>query len=226
MGVFGQAAACRASCVLGLALAATGIAPAIGASAGVPAAGSLAPAGGAAAAVQRLHSGRSAEELTGGIAVRHTAVRSGPWLSVRPVKIDITSVIVQRPAPGQSLLVVDASNKGRRAAALAGELRLTNGPSGSSAGPFSTQRGVSLVPGQEANVTFALPARLSAGPWLATVTLTSGLYSTAARATVTVGDPPPKTWSWIAVAAIVTGACIVIALIIVGLALLVRRMPL
>jgi hypothetical protein len=137
----------------------------------------------------------------------------------RPVKIEIISMTAQRSAPDQSLLVVHVSNKGRRATDLSGELRLTNGPSGSTAGPFGAQP-VDLAPGQEADVDFALTATLPSGPWLATVTLTSGLYTATASSTITFADP--KAWSWVTVAGMVTGACIVIALIIVGLSLVSR----
>jgi hypothetical protein len=137
----------------------------------------------------------------------------------RPVKIEITSMTAQRSAPDQPLLVVHVSNKGRRATDLSGELRLTNGPSGGTEGPFGAQP-VNLAPGQQADVDFALTATLPSGPWLATVTLTSGLYSATATSTVTFADP--RSWSWVTVAGMVTGASIVIALIIVGLSLVYR----
>jgi hypothetical protein len=137
----------------------------------------------------------------------------------RPVKVEIASMTAQRSAPDQPLLVVRVSNKGRRAVDLSGELRLTNGPSWSTAGPFGAQP-VNLSPGQEADVDFALTATLPSGPWLATVTLTSGPYTATARSTVTFADP--RAWSWVTVAGMATGASIVIALIIVGLSLVSR----
>jgi hypothetical protein len=142
----------------------------------------------------------------------------------RPATIEITSVTGQRSVPDQPLLVVHVSNKGSGALDLFGELRLTNGPSGSTAGPFRVTPVVSLEPGMDMDVDFALPAALPSGPWLATVTLTSGQDSATAKSTVTFAGPKVS-WSWVTVAWMVTGASIVIALIIVGLSLVARGMP-
>jgi hypothetical protein len=142
----------------------------------------------------------------------------------RQAKIEITSVTGQRSVPDEPLLVVHVSNKGPEAVDLFGELRLTNGPSGSTAGPFRVTPVVSLEPGLDMDVDFALPAALPSGPWLATVRLTSGQYSATAKSTVTFAGPKAG-WSWVTIAWMVTGASIVIALIIVALSLVARGIP-
>jgi len=78
-------------------------------------------------------------------------------------------------------------NTGERAVDLTGQLRLTNGPGGSSADPFPAGQALTLAPDQSGMVTFALPAALSDGPWLATVTLASGLTTATARGNVVFG---------------------------------------
>ena len=138
-------------------------------------------------------------------------------------RVEITSVTAQRPAPDQLLLVVHVRNAGRRPIDLSGQARLTNGPGGSTAGPFGTAQ-VTIGAAQEADLDFALPATLQDGPWLASVTLTSGLYTATANSAVSLGAPPKATLSWVVVAALVTGAGILIALIIIATALAARRL--
>ncbi len=76
------------------------------------------------------------------------------------------------------------NNTGGRAIDLNGSARLTDGPGGTSSGPFPAQRIVTLAPGQSWNMTFAPPKSLPDGSWRATITLASGL--TKATATTTI----------------------------------------
>lgn len=157
-------------------------------------------------------------------SIAPVATSIAPAAMNRPTTIEITSMTGQRSDPDEPLLVVHVRNKGPGAVDLFGELRLTNGPSGSTAGPFRVTPVVSLEPGLGMDVDFALPAALPAGPWLATVTLTSGKYSATDKSTVMFAGPKAG-WSWITIAWMVTGASIVIALIIVALSLVARGMP-
>jgi hypothetical protein len=104
-----------------------------------------------------------------------------------PTRFTITSLTVARAASGQPLLLTHVRDTGGRAADLAGQVRLADGPGGTSAGPFAARRTVTLAPGQSGYVVFALPASLPAGAWVATVTLSSGITTITARSTAVIG---------------------------------------
>lgn len=129
---------------------------------------------------------------SGHVAIREVA-RVGIRLylaisnGVPPTRFAITSLTGQRTASGQPMLSAQAQDTGKRAVDLTGQLRLTGGPGGSTAGPFTEQQMVTLAPGQSGTVVFALPARLPNGPWAATVTLVSGLNTATARTTTVFG---------------------------------------
>ncbi len=101
-----------------------------------------------------------------------------------PTSFDITSVSAHRTASGQPVIVAHVNNTGGRAIDVNGSARLTDGPGGTSSGPFPAQRIVTLAPGQSWNITFAAPKSLPEGSWRVTVTLASGL--TKATATTTI----------------------------------------
>jgi hypothetical protein len=101
-----------------------------------------------------------------------------------PTSFDITSITGHLTDAGQPIIVAHVNNTGGRAIDLNGSVRLTDGPGGTSSGPFPAQRIVTLAPGQSWNMTFAAPKSLPEGSWRATVTLASGL--TTARATTTI----------------------------------------
>jgi hypothetical protein len=88
---------------------------------------------------------------------------------------------------GSLLPVVTAHvhNTGQRALDLTGALRLNDGPSGLSAGPFNTQQPTSIAPGGTAAVVFTLGRQLPDGPWLAKLNLASGETKGHAAATIT-----------------------------------------
>jgi hypothetical protein len=104
-----------------------------------------------------------------------------------PTVFAITSITGHRSAQGQPSLVVHVDNTGGRAVDLDGSVRLTDGPGGSSAGPFPSQQIITLAPGQSGNMTFAPPKSLPDGPWLAKVTLVSGITTSVATGTVRFG---------------------------------------
>jgi hypothetical protein len=137
-----------------------------------------------------------------------------------PTKFIITSVTGHRSAAGLPSIVAHADNTGGRAVDLSGSVRLTAGPGGTSAGPFSA-RGVTLAPGQSGNVTFAPPKSLPNGPWQASVSLVSGITTVTATGSVQFAGiivaPPPAgglslmDWLGIALAAVVIAAALVLA---------------
>lgn len=96
----------------------------------------------------------------------------------------ITSLTAERDAHGTPLLQATVRNTGERALDLKARLKLSNGPGGLSAGPVTGKDSTTLGLGQSAPVTVALDKALPRGPWLARVTVSSGLDKRAAQATV------------------------------------------
>ena len=107
---------------------------------------------------------------------------------------EIKSLAAGREAGGDPFVDALVTNTGGRALDLSGELNLTDGPGGSSAGPFVATLGTTLAIGATDPVNIKLPRDLPAGPWLATLTLRSGLLTETASATIKfpdVGSSPP-----------------------------------
>jgi hypothetical protein len=103
---------------------------------------------------------------------------------VPPTKFTITSIAGHRSPDGGAVLTAVAHNTGGRAVDLYGHARLTDGPGGTSAGPFAIHQVVTLAPGQSDTVTFIPGKRLPSGPWRATITLISGFTRDTASATI------------------------------------------
>ncbi len=101
-----------------------------------------------------------------------------------PTNFTIASIAGHRSATGRPSILVHVENTGGRAVDLNGTARLADGPGKTAAGPFRAQQIISLAPGQTGNMTFAPPSSLPNGPWQAKVTLTSGLTTSAATATI------------------------------------------
>jgi len=134
------------------------------------------------AAKARARDGESDVTEVSRVGVRlYVAVGRG---GAPPTSFDITSVTGHLTDAGQPIIVAHVNNTGGRAIDLNGSARLTDGPGGTSSGPFPAQRIVTLAPGQSWNMTFAAPKSLPDGSWRATVTLASGL--TKATATTTI----------------------------------------
>jgi hypothetical protein len=96
----------------------------------------------------------------------------------------IDSLTALRSNNGQPLVHALVHNVGGRAVDLSGTLSLDHGPGGLRAGPYPVVLGTTLGPGQTAPVSVPLDRRLPAGPWHATLTLTSGTVTRAAEATL------------------------------------------
>ncbi len=97
----------------------------------------------------------------------------------------ITSFEALQNDEGSPTVAATVRNTGGRAVDLSGELRLTNGPGGLSAGPFEARLGTTLGVGQTEPVLVVLDRAIPAVPWEARILLRSGLTERDARATIT-----------------------------------------
>jgi hypothetical protein len=127
-----------------------------------------------------------------------------------PTSFDITSVTGHLTDAGRPTILAHVDNTGRRAVDLNGSARLTNGPGGTSSGPFSAQRTVTLAPGQSWNMTFPVPKSLPDGSWRVRVNLASGFTkataTTAIQLTANVAAQAATSttpWIWLALGGLV-----------------------
>ena len=100
----------------------------------------------------------------------------------------IRTLTAERDAQGRPVVVASVQNQGGRALSISGDLRLSDGPGGLSAGPFAADLGTVLGIGQTAPVRIVLDERLPSGPWLARLDLRSGRVQRAAQATLVFPD--------------------------------------
>lgn len=112
------------------------------------------------------------------------------YLSVGPggapaAKFALDGLTAQRAADGSPSVLAQVRNTGGRALDLSGDLNLTDGPAGLTAGPFPATLGVTLAPGDSSPVTVVLDRQIPDGPWQADLTLKSGLLEQTTKATVT-----------------------------------------
>lgn len=132
---------------------------------------------------------RAAAPPGGGIAaINRVGVRM--YLSVGPggeppSDFEVTALQGRRAADGSPVVAATIHNTGGRALDLSGELRLTNGPGGLSAGPFNATLGTTLGLDETEPVLVTLDKALPAGPWDARITLLSGTTTREATATIT-----------------------------------------
>jgi hypothetical protein len=138
------------------------------------------------------------------------------YLSVGPgappaANFIIESLTAERSPGGQPVVVAAVHNIGGRALDINGTVRLSHGPAGLRAGPFPAALGTTLALGATEPVTTVLDKRLPPGPWVADITLRSGLIEHTTRATITFPEtgaspaipvvPHPTTWPYPAIAA-------------------------
>jgi hypothetical protein len=135
-----------------------------------------------------------------------------------PSSFDITSVTARLTHARQPIIVAHVNNTGGRAIDLNGSARLTDGPGGTSSGPFPAQRIVTLAPGQSWNMTFAAPKSLPAGSWQVTVALASGLNKAKATTTIQLGTivaaqaaVSATQWIWVALGGLVVALVAAVA---------------
>ena len=108
----------------------------------------------------------------------------------------INSLTAERSSAGQPLVLATVHNTGGLALDMSGNLELSDGPGGVSAGPFPAALGTTLGIGDTETVTIPLDRQLPSGPWDARITLESGLLQRSAQATITfpeTGASPPVT---------------------------------
>jgi hypothetical protein len=115
------------------------------------------------------------------------------YLSVGPggppaADFTVDSLTAMRSDGGRPVVRASVHNTGGRALDMSGTLRLSAGPGGLSAGPFSAILGTTVAVGATESVTIMLDPQVPAGPWVAEITLRSGLLERTARATITFPD--------------------------------------
>ncbi|MFE7268779.1 peptidase [Streptomyces sp. NPDC057592] len=105
-----------------------------------------------------------------------------------PSDFRITSLVPARDRSGLPQLRARVRNTGARAVDITGKLMLKNGPDGLAAGPFTSNQGPTLAPGDSGQITFTLGTSVPKGPWAAEVTLRSGLLEHTATGRASFPD--------------------------------------
>jgi hypothetical protein len=134
-----------------------------------------------------------------------------------PVNFDITSITGTRSARGQPVVSAEIHNTGGQAVDVTGNLKLTGGPGGLSAGPYQ-EPGMTLAPGQSEPIRVFLDKQLPDGPWQALIALTSGITQRSAGATIDFSPAGPANRRYLIWAAI-----LVLVLLAGSAAWLIRR---
>jgi hypothetical protein len=113
-----------------------------------------------------------------------------------PTRFVITSLAGHRSPDGQPVILARVHDTGGLAVDLSGQIRLSDGPGGITAGPFREQQVVTLAPGQSGNLLFVESKDLPGGSWRATVSLVSGLTTATAQSTIQFpGGQGPSAWT-------------------------------
>lgn len=102
----------------------------------------------------------------------------------------VDSLQASRRADGRPVVTASVRNTGERALDLRGELALSDGPGGLSAGPFPATVGTTLAVGASAPIEVVLDEAIRGGPWLARITMRSGLLERRAEARISFPDDP------------------------------------
>ena len=158
---------------------------------------------------EQAHRGKKvhvAEVTRVGMSMFLTIGRGG----VPPTKF-VIGIIRGHDSTNRTWLTALVRNTGQRAVELSGSVSLTDGPGGTTAGPFRELQVVVLAPGQIAPVLFVPPRGLPAGQWLAKIKLVSGFTTETASAPVKLGNG--------SAAGAISSRAIEIAGVIVGLVL-------
>jgi hypothetical protein len=138
-----------------------------------------------------------------------------------PTNFAITSVTTGRLADGSPEVFARVRDTGGRAIDLGGNLKLSDGPGGASAGPFKFQSNLTLAPGQSGVMRAVLSKSTPTGNWLVTVTMRSGLITRQARATIQLLGQQPAGFTIPARGAVIGG--IVLAVAGLGAWFIIRR---
>lgn len=168
-----------------------------------------------------------------GVTIR-TASRVGVrmYVSVGPgngaaADFSIGDVKAGRTKAGLPQVTALVTNTGGRAVDVTGSLALTEGPSALSAGPFLTEKPLTLAPGERGEVVVALGSDLPDGPWHAVLTLTSGLvvhettgeitFPEAGEAVTVPTESGTESWP------LLIGATVLVAILALGAVIGIRR---
>ena len=95
--------------------------------------------------------------------------------SAPAIDFQIRSLTARRDPDGRPVVSASVVNTGGRAIDVGGELRLSGGPGGLSAGPFPVELGTTIGIGQRAPVRTVLPRAIPDGPWTVDLRLRSDL---------------------------------------------------
>jgi hypothetical protein len=98
---------------------------------------------------------------------------------------DIVSLTAIRDQNNVPAVQAKVENTGERAINLSGKITLADGPAGLSAGPFAIPLGNTLGVGDTQPLLAPLDAQLPDGPWRVKITVTSGVTTRKAEATLT-----------------------------------------
>jgi hypothetical protein len=172
---------------------------------------------------------RSAPAHGGIVQVNRVGIRI--YLSVGPggspaADFSIDSLTAQRSRDGRPMILATVRNTGGRALDMSGVLRLLDGPSGLSAGPFPAKLGTTLGVGDTGSVMIMLDEDLPAGPWNAQIRLKSGLVERTAQAHVTFpekGSAPPTPTAGSSLLHLVVAAGAVLVAIGIAIRFMTRR---
>ena len=152
----------------------------------------------------------------------------------------IESITAERDAQRRPVVKATVRNTGGRALDLDGNLRLSEGPNGLSGGPFPARLGTTLAIGATAPVAIPLDPAIADGPWRARIELRSGTTTRAAEATITFPSGPGAVGAPVSAqpvpvdddsssafpdALLILAALGLIALLVLALVLLRRRVP-
>ena len=102
-----------------------------------------------------------------------------------PSNFEVGSLTPARTKDGQPEVLADLHNTGGRALDISGELSLSDGPGGVSAGPFPLTVGATVLPDHTAQVRVLMAKGLPDGPWKVRLTLRSGLIERTTTAALT-----------------------------------------
>lgn len=106
-----------------------------------------------------------------------------------PSNFVIRSLAAKRTATGERLVVALVQNSGQSTLEISGNLTLSKGPGGLSAGPIPVKLDTALTPGESKRVNVRLDDQLPRGPWRAQMRLRSGSIQRVAVATITFPRP-------------------------------------
>lgn len=139
-----------------------------------------------------------------------------------PTRFAITSLTGHRSVAGRPILVARVRNIGGRAVDLSGQARLSDGPGGTTAGPFPERQIITLAPGQAGNITFAPGRTLPAGPWHAKVTLVSGFTRATAQGRIQFSATAATAAAWFHVPVTIWAVVLIAGVFAIALVLIWR----